>query len=175
MLTEGELNAISRRVENATPGPWFPAATDDDVAMSACYVTTTPCRFEHDNKFGMAPGTADFDNVICVTLLQHPRLACHKSDKWDENTEFIAHAREDVPALVETTRALMVDNGELKSLCGMMNMKIEKLELLLKVIARHPSVLNLPIRDMDNKTTGSLILSDKIDDISNLLFLLEQQ
>jgi len=28
---------------------------------------------------------------------------------------------------------------------------------------------------MDNKTTGSLILSDKIDDISNLLFLLEQQ
>lgn len=44
--------------------------------------------------------------IVAVTLLQWPRLADVDDGRWDENTRFIAHVREDVPRLIAEIRRL---------------------------------------------------------------------
>ena len=86
------LTEIRKRCEAATPGPWYPKATDDACCMNARYVSLVPGEWRHDDENGMAE-PADYANVVAITLLQSPRLACLDDEKWDENTLFIAHAR----------------------------------------------------------------------------------
>lgn len=171
MLSRLELEAIKERASDATPGPWFAAATDDDMCMSALYVTTEPTTFDHSNTHGMAPGDSDSnpEKVVCITLLQSPPLAIHKAQRWDEDTLFIAHAREDVPALVQTVEELRANNEELQSLPGLLELKIEKLTFLLKMIAENPGFLSMPIPELKNKTARTLILNDKVDELLNLV------
>lgn len=79
--TPDELAAIRARAEAATSGPWYAHATDDEWSMNARYVSTTPGRMEHDGEWGMTTGTAPYSEVVAITLLQTPRLACHASER----------------------------------------------------------------------------------------------
>lgn len=115
-MTESELAEIEVRVAKATPGPWYARATDDVAFMNARYVGTQPvapgdAEFRHDGLCGLSEDGGDSRNVVAITLLQLPRLA--DLDECDENTEFIAHAREDVPRLVAEVRRLRARLAEL--------------------------------------------------------------
>lgn len=172
-MTENELGVIRNRAERATPGPWFPSLTDDDMCMNACYVTTKPSAFEHDNRLGMTPNSGNHDAVVCITLLQHPRLACHKAQLWDEDADFIAHAREDVPALLKTVSDLQRHNEELNCLTGLQDMQIEKLESLLAMITKHPNLLNLKVPCFNGQTLAEIIQSGDLDALTSAVHLIE--
>lgn len=113
-LTDQELLEIEKRCSAATPGPWYPRATDDEVFSNALYVGLRPGEpdidsLHHDNRPGLFPGhkrQEPPENVVAITLLQHPLLAEVGDGLWDENTLFIAHARDDVPRLIAEIRRL---------------------------------------------------------------------
>ena len=41
-----------------------------------------------------------------ATLVQQPRYVDHEGGRWDEDANFIAHASEDIPRLIEEVRRL---------------------------------------------------------------------
>lgn len=101
-ITPALLAEIRKRAEAATPGPWYPRATDDDSYMNARYISIeeSPKGFMHDGRCGMGED-CEPEKVIAVTLLQRPAFATIGSDglngdhdawRWDENTEHIARA-----------------------------------------------------------------------------------
>lgn len=77
------LADMEAKAKAATPGAWHIIEADDERFMSAVYVATTP----EDATPGETP-----ENVIAVTLLQSPRVACIADEKWDENATFISSA-----------------------------------------------------------------------------------
>jgi len=117
-MDDTELNRLQELVNKATPGPWYPRATDDDKFMNALYVCSVPgprrpdepnadlfasgyhgLMFDGGNSMAYGfPDQAQSDSVIAITLLQSPRLA--DNNECDENTEFIAAARTAVPQLL---------------------------------------------------------------------------
>lgn len=102
-MTPKEIEAIKRRCEAATAGPWYPVATDDQACMNARYVGTKDRNWpKHDQEIGMDGSRAE--ETVAITLYQIPTLI--DNERCDENTNFIAHAREDVPALVAEVRRL---------------------------------------------------------------------
>ncbi len=111
MIGRLDLEAIEARANAATKGPWFPRATDDWALMNARYVSLDEGPGpEHDGVMGMDIGgedQADSERVIAITLLQAPRLA--DNERFEENNTFIAHARDDVPALVGEVRRLRLE------------------------------------------------------------------
>jgi len=109
IIDDKELEEISLRASRATPGPWFGHATDDASASNGLYVSPTPGQgiMEHDNRRGLSDGDpkqVDPSTVVAITLLQAPTLCGPPA--YEENTEFIAHARSDVPRLIEEIRRL---------------------------------------------------------------------
>lgn len=78
-MTEERLAAIKARAEAATPGPWH--------HVLAAIVGTTPCP--------------DDDNTTCIC-----NTDWGNSTNIQPNAAFIAHAREDVPALLEEVERL---------------------------------------------------------------------
>ena len=92
----------------ATPGPWYPQATDDRLCMNASYVSTDPKSGLRD----MDPQSAERDcrpgSVVAITLLQSPRLANVRDQRWDENTDLIAYYRTAAPALAREVQRLQI-------------------------------------------------------------------
>lgn len=83
MTADEWLTELEAKAKAATPGAWHIIEADDERFMSAVYVATTP----EDATPGETP-----ENVIAVTLLQSPRVACIADEKWDENAAFIVAA-----------------------------------------------------------------------------------
>ena len=81
MTAEQWLADLEDKAMAATPGNRYVVETDDNRCMSAVYVATTP----EDAAPGEKP-----ENVIAVTLLQSPPVACISDMKWDENAALIA-------------------------------------------------------------------------------------
>ncbi|MVN85187.1 hypothetical protein GO986_00185 [Deinococcus sp. HMF7620] len=116
-MTDEELTAIADRIHRTTPGPWFPVVTDDQLYQGAVYVglqargKLSDVGLYLDDGRGrrlLVEGDIDDESVVAITCLQYPRLAYQ--DACDDNAIFIAHAREDVPALlaeVHRLRALL--------------------------------------------------------------------
>jgi hypothetical protein len=108
MISDDELGAMAASADQATPGPWFTHATDDEYSSNALYVSTIPgSKEQHDNRRGMADGDpfqATKTTVVAITLLQKPFLCL--PNECEENTEFIANARTDVPRLIIEVRRL---------------------------------------------------------------------
>lgn len=48
-----------------------------------------------------APDSERPEDTVAIVLLQMPLEACVADERWDENAEFIVHARTDVPRLIE--------------------------------------------------------------------------
>jgi hypothetical protein len=122
-LTSDELLAIEARCEAASPGPWYPRATDDGHRMAGFYVGLKPGpshisgeELVHDNRHGLDINSGDFDfDIIAITFLQFPRMVDPEGIVEDRNTIFIAHAREDVPRLIEEVRRLQRELEALRS------------------------------------------------------------
>lgn len=100
-LTAADLARWEALAEAATPGPWAVQHVDDAYAMNATYVGTGAGA-----GADLLAGRAAYGQVIAITLLQEPRLACHESARWDEDAAFIVAARAAVPALVALVRDL---------------------------------------------------------------------
>lgn len=83
LLTKEELEAIQKRAEAATPGPWF--WLDDG-------------RLYSDSA----------DKVIGEVIEGKDETWF---DIFDTNAEFIAHAREDIPKLLVVIERLQQDKG----------------------------------------------------------------
>lgn len=88
-LTEEQLLAIKTRAEAATPGPWY--------HVLAAIVGTTP---RHDD-----------DNTTCICNTEWGN-----STNIQPNAEFIASAREDVPALLAEVERLRKQLDGLKKI-----------------------------------------------------------
>jgi len=84
-MTEKELQRIKERCEKATPGPWK--------------ILNIPYNGYDDPEIVTKDGT-----YICQTTYDMQS----QSEKYnvDEDTEFIAHAREDIPKLIAEIKRL---------------------------------------------------------------------
>ena len=76
------------RAEAASKGPWHVVHCEDRDFATMLRVSTVPDSEE--------PG-----DTVAVVVLQMPLEACVSDERWDENGEFIAAARTDVPRLIE--------------------------------------------------------------------------
>lgn len=100
-LSDKELDELDELEQAATPGPWFVRSLDDEHAMNLVAVSTTP-------ETGLGERWPRFDHreIVAATLVQHPRYVDTSDERWDENAQFIAAAREAVPRLVAELRSL---------------------------------------------------------------------
>ena len=95
-----DLEAIRGRAEKATPGPW--------VVQNGCSWWRI--------------GTLDRDGaVLCPT--KHPRdgqpdLTAGRGEDLQDNLDFIAHAREDIPALCDEVERVRARCAELEGALG---------------------------------------------------------
>lgn len=105
-----DLEAIRRRAEAATPGPWVRWEEHGEI------VASPPNREVFKNTPGEMRGGM---GTVCEFEEDYddPEDASYN---WEANAEFVAHAREDVPALLaEVTRQrgviqrLLDQNGEM--------------------------------------------------------------
>jgi hypothetical protein len=107
-----DLDGIADRLRRATPGPWYCDAYDDNAAASMIVVTTE--QPDPDRRFYLRWPNFPTEAVVAATLVQTPGSAfCHASERYDEDGEFIAHARTDVEVLLaEVTRLrAIIDSG----------------------------------------------------------------
>jgi hypothetical protein len=87
-LTQEQLEAVRQRAENATPGPW-----------ETCEIS----KLSHAKWFGVLGGGSD-DSLIDIGV-----------DTLNEaDATFIAHARTDIPALLEHIAELEAELARLK-------------------------------------------------------------
>lgn len=101
-LDEDYLIILENLNNKATPGPWYPRAGDDDMAMNARWISTDPGKgFQHDGFIY----DADSSKTVAITLLQSPRLA-DSPDMYDSNMLFICEAKYAIPKLIEEVRKL---------------------------------------------------------------------
>jgi hypothetical protein len=83
-LTDEDLDEIQERVDRATPGPWVVGDHASEVeAPCRCCGPIAKCIL-----YGAESGDREFDA------------------KYHYNSEFISHARQDVPALLAEVRRL---------------------------------------------------------------------
>jgi hypothetical protein len=121
MDTEERLRQIKERVAKATPAPWYVNYLDDSYFMNLRVVTTRPDSGKHEALVSSDdPETKEIrDSIVASTLLQahiadgKPFVEVNlenpddtdtdgypKYNQWDEDAEFIAHARADIEWLL---------------------------------------------------------------------------
>ncbi|MFD8687347.1 hypothetical protein [Streptomyces sp. NPDC059651] len=100
-LTDEELADIEELTEATTPGPWYLRILDDDWAMGLVAVSTVP-----DTGRGERWPGFDHHEIVAATLVQQPRYVDVADERWDENAQFIANARQDIPRLIAEIRRL---------------------------------------------------------------------
>ncbi|MBQ1023795.1 hypothetical protein [Micromonospora sp. C95] len=100
-MTDQELAEIEELAHAATPGPWYVRQLDDDFAMCLVAISTTP-------DTGLGERWPDFDHheIVAATLVQQPRYVDVADERWDENAQFIASARQNIPRLIAEIRRL---------------------------------------------------------------------
>lgn len=105
-LREDHLAAIKARVAKATPGPWTYEVNDRASTGSAHFAVKT--AYAHPKH----PHSPRYITFMCGGLgesryLRHPKPEDYREDPDTKvDTDFIAHAREDVPALVAEVERL---------------------------------------------------------------------
>lgn len=113
MLTETDLAEIERRANAATPGPWavWDGCSWRRIGSEATQKTVIePIRHHRDSQ---------------------PDLES-ESGQRDENLEFAAHSRTDVPALLATIRELQAESDDAHKLLEAMTEACEFLRVKLE-------------------------------------------
>ena len=100
-LSERELGYIEERASSATLGPWFVRLLNDREFMTLVAVSTVPGSESDGSVNELESG-----KNVALTLVQDPQYAAVSDELWDENANFIAHAREDIPRLIAEVRRL---------------------------------------------------------------------
>ncbi|WP_026411790.1 hypothetical protein [Actinomadura oligospora] len=100
-MSDEELDSIEEGAEAATPGTWYIRQLDDVNAMCLVAVSTVP-----DTGRGERWPAFDHGQIVAATLVQEPRYVDAADDLWDQNAQFIADARRDVPRLLAEVRRL---------------------------------------------------------------------
>ncbi len=90
-MTEERIAEIRARAEAATPGPWWTHKSFEVI-------------------YGQKSG---FDSLI-VCALESEDFMYSKERDMQANAAFIAHAREDIPALLDEVERLRTENEALK-------------------------------------------------------------
>jgi hypothetical protein len=100
-FTDGELEELEEVLEGITPGPWYWALYDDVDSMELIAVTTDKDKTAGDNWPDFDAGT-----LVAATLVQAPRYVDVSDQRWQQNVQFIARCRTDVPNLIREVRRL---------------------------------------------------------------------
>jgi hypothetical protein len=82
-----DIDAIKTRCERATMGPW---------TLNGLYCVGSKPLEDAEQDMDLEGADA---NCACVAR-SHPFCDTNKCDRWENDREFISHAREDVPALL---------------------------------------------------------------------------
>lgn len=101
---------IQQRLSKATPAPWYVNYLDDNHFMNLVAVTTVP-----DDGLHQTVDESIRDTILATTLLQGSlpdgkpfvEVGVNSEANWDEDAEFIAHAREDIPYLLNLIQKLL--------------------------------------------------------------------
>lgn len=120
MLTDEDLDAIEARARAATAGPWYVCYLDDDHAMNLTAVATEVI------PTGTRWPNFDPAKVVAATLVQQPRYVSHAAECWDEDADFIAQARADVPRLLQEVRRLRGDAWEPRGRALAYRLRVER-------------------------------------------------
>jgi hypothetical protein len=114
-MTNTRIDEIKKRAEQATPGPWGQWIEDGD-----CCVTAPNEKGEQDwlGNVGRA-AVGELDVAF---------------DFEKEDTSFIAHAREDIPFLLDRIQELEIEKsqGNYKALFELAEKRIQELEAVRK-------------------------------------------
>lgn len=105
---EARLQAIEKREKRATAGPWHVHNPEDNLFMNVYLVATTP---QEPNPWW--DGEAEARKVVAVTWLYG--VADVADGKGEENAEFIAHARTDIPFLLHLVRRQQQELAHLRT------------------------------------------------------------
>lgn len=106
-MSDLDLDHLESLAANATPGPWGVSNGDDHSCMNVYGVTTNGAEVDFSvNTTGR--------DIVCLTLVQDPLIACHNAGLWEEDAEFIAASREAIPALIAEVRRLLAENVDLR-------------------------------------------------------------
>src|ERR1700677_4401173 len=82
-LRDEDLDEIERRVNGATPRPWFTSILSDEHANSITAVTT------RRPKLNDPPAHFDPTEVVSITGLDNPAFATLETGESDRNASFI--------------------------------------------------------------------------------------
>lgn len=116
-MTNEELDAVERRMNAATPGPWAWSENcldyDAPEAHFVELVTVSNPSVGDSTADGTGPPFAFFNTVMSAEM-HHPKdshaYCCVEIKKVD--AAFIGYARTDVPALIAEVRRLKAKCGE---------------------------------------------------------------
>ena len=96
IMTPEELDAIEVRAAKATEGPWNTHLVDDTCVVSAdrtkVCTTCDSSQTERDDGYNI------------------------EYERMEKDAAFIAHARQDVPALIAALREAQAENARLKAI-----------------------------------------------------------
>lgn len=99
-IPAADLDEIETRARLATPGPWFVRYLDDRSSMALIAISSVPhssanCRWPQFEP----------SEMIAATLVQDPRYVSSFDGRSEQNANFIASARHDIPRLVAALRS----------------------------------------------------------------------
>lgn len=97
-----DLDPILRRLEQATPGPWYHDVYDDANCATMEVVTTRRPTPSHVGAWPNIPR----DSIVAATLIQSGPSFGRFDGRFSEDADFIAHCRNDVERLVAEVRRL---------------------------------------------------------------------
>ena len=92
-MTDEELEAIRKRAEAATPGPWWTSAKYNEEECGVCVIAA-------NENCGPLPGNPTRGQVAWAT-----ELLPYRATQCENNATFIAHARTDIPLLISALDA----------------------------------------------------------------------
>lgn len=132
-MTEQELEAIRQRAEQATPGPWFwDTNRRHRSIMLKAHQNGGTCIMDF-TRWGMHSAqprindNSDLFGGILRTMEEYD-----KSELDNPNADFIAHARQDIPALLAEVERLNEDKRELAGLLAKFTVSTIRLQAALE-------------------------------------------
>ena len=105
MITPLDIEAIRKRAEAATPGPWETSSGVSVYAENGSVINIAKCALAEE---GYGWSGSDYSTMGYVLA----------------NAEFIAHARTDIPALLSHIAALEAERWEMMALIAILAKKL---------------------------------------------------
>lgn len=99
----------------ASQGEWTFFHGDDESSMNAYGVRCDSPAHKLHGFDESHIGDVDPNTMVCLTLMQSPRVVSHRDYQWEENAEFIADAANETDNLCAEIEALEKENAEMRA------------------------------------------------------------